>query len=50
MSKLTCKTCNFCWQDPDEDFPSCKFSGNELDAPCNYDEEEENYRNEDGDY
>lgn len=33
---LTCANCSWCWQAPDEAYPTCHFDGLDEDAPCNY--------------
>lgn len=37
---MRCKECPYCWQDDDENFPTCHFeSQGEWDkAPCEYDD------------
>lgn len=44
-----CQNCSFYWQDESETHPSCKYEslGAWDKAPCEYDDEESEYNDED---
>jgi hypothetical protein len=39
---MKCSDCNYCWQNPEDDYPRCHYEGLDGTAPCEYEDEERN--------